>query len=155
MTHHKSFSLSLQKEMDKRNLSMDSEFNKAFKELKIKALLHRSGIKKHKGYPTITLLYLVVLLPFFKKYLTSLWLNNAFIKHFDAQKDTYYRFLNHERFNWRKFIYLLALRVMARCDEATLEQKTLLADDTIEPKSGQNMELVSYHFDPKTDLLVL
>jgi hypothetical protein len=155
MNHHKSFSLSMQKEMDKRNLSMDSELNKAFKELKIKSLLRRSGIRKQKGYPTITLLYLIVLLPFFKKYLNSLWLDNAFIKHFDAQKDTYYRFLNHERFNWRRFIYLLALRVMARCDEATLEQKTLLADDTIEPKSGQNMELVSYHFDHKTKRSIL
>ena len=100
MNHNRSFSLSIQKEMEKHNLSMDSELNKAFKELRIKSLLRRSGITKHKGYPTITLLYLVVLLPFFKKYLTSLWIDNAFIKQFDVQKDTYYRFLNHERFNW-------------------------------------------------------
>jgi len=31
MNHHKSFSLSLQKEMEKRDLSMDSEINKAFR----------------------------------------------------------------------------------------------------------------------------
>jgi len=155
MNHNRSFSLSIQKEMEKRNLSMDSELNKAFKELRIKSLLRRSGITKHKGYPTITLLYLVVLLPFFKKYLTSLWIDNAFTKQFDAQKDTYYRFLNHERFNWRRFIYLLAFRVMAQCDEAALKQKTLLADDTIEPKTGRNMEMVSYHFDHKTKRSVL
>jgi hypothetical protein len=155
VNHHKSFSLSLQKEMEKRNLSMDSEINKAFKELKIKSLLRRSGIMKQKGYPTITLLYLVVLLPFLKKYLSSLWLDNCFLKHFDAQKDTYYRFLNHERFNWRAFIYVLVSRVMARCDDVPLKQKVLIGDDSIAPRTGQNMELVSYHFDHKTRRSVL
>jgi len=155
MNHHRSFSLSLQKEMEKRNLSMDSEIKKAFKELGIRSLLHRSGITKTKGYPTINLLYLTVLLPFIKRYLSSLWLDHGFFKHVEAQKDTYYRFLNHERFNWRKFIYFLALRVIARCDEVPLRQKTLIADDTLEPKTGQNIELVSYHFDHKTRRSVL
>ena len=150
MEHNKSFSLSLQKEMEKRDLSMDSEINKAFKELKLKSLLRSSGIKKHKGYPTISLLYLIVLLPFFKKYLSYLWINNCFIKQYEAQKDTYYRFLNHERFNWRTFIYFLALRIIARCDDVPLEQKVLIGDDSISPKTGKNMELVSYHFDHKT-----
>lgn len=111
MEHNKSFSLSLQKEIEKRNLFMDSEINKAFKELKLKSLLKRSGIKKHKGYPAIALLYLIILLPFFKKYMSSLWLNNCFIKQFDAQKDTYYRFLNHERFK----VKAVFLNVMLPC----------------------------------------
>ena len=155
MTHHKSFSLSMQKEMEKRDLSMDSEINKAFKELKIKSMLRRSGISKNKGYQTLTLLYLIVLLPFFKKYLRSLWLDNCFQNHFDAKKDTYYRFLNHERFNWRTFIYCLAFRVLSRSDEVPLKQKVLIADDSIAPKTGQNMELVSYHFDHKVRRSVL
>lgn len=150
MNHHKSFSLSLQKEMKKRDLSMDSEINKAFRELKIKSLLHRSGIMKQKGYQTISLLYLLVLLPFLKKCLSSLWLSDCFLKHFDARKDTYYRFLNHERFNWRILLYLLASRIIVKCDEVPLKQKLLIADDSIAPKTGQNMELVSYHFDHKT-----
>ena len=148
MHHNKSFSLSLQKEIEKRDLSMDSEINKAFKELRLKSLLRRSGIKKHKGYPTIALLYLIVLLPFFKRYMSYLWINNCFIKQFDAQKDTYYRFLNHERFNWRTFIYFLALRIITNCDEVSLEQKVLIADDSISPKTGKNME---FFFDGKKE----
>ncbi len=72
MEYIKSFSLSVQKEMEKRNLSMDSKINKAFKEVKIESLLSRIGIKKLKGYWTITLLYLIILLPFFKRFLSSL-----------------------------------------------------------------------------------
>jgi len=30
----------------------------------------------------------------------------------DAHKDTYYRFLNQERFNWRKLIYLFLSRII-------------------------------------------
>ena len=44
MDHREFFSLSLQKEMSKRTLSVDSEINKAFKELKFASLLHPSGI---------------------------------------------------------------------------------------------------------------
>ena len=79
MNHHKSFSLSLQKEMGKRNLSMDCEINKTFKELKVKSLLRRSGIMKQKGYQSISLLYLLVLLPFLKKSLSCLWLGDCFL----------------------------------------------------------------------------
>lgn len=75
MKHNRTTSLSLQKEMEKRNLSMDSEIYKAFKELKIKSLIRQSNIIKQKGYLTITRLYLVILLPIFSKasYLSLVW----------------------------------------------------------------------------------
>ena len=73
MDYNKSFSLSLQKELQKRNLDMDSEINKAFRELRMKSLLNRSGIAKRRGYVTITLFYLIVLLPFLRRSLTAFW----------------------------------------------------------------------------------
>jgi len=139
VNHHKTFSLSLQKKFEKRNLGLDFEVNKAFNELKIKSLLHRCHIVKQKGYATAALLYMVILLPFLKKYLTYFWSAKCFSKQIDAQKDTYYRFLNCERFNWRKFFYFLALRVIATCDEAPLSEKILIADDTIASKSGKDI----------------
>jgi len=51
-------SLSLQKEIEKRHLNVESEVNKSMNELGIRTLLHLSGIQKEKGYPTITLLLL-------------------------------------------------------------------------------------------------
>lgn len=155
MKQYKLFSLSLQKEMERRNLSMDSEIDQAMQELKIKSILRHSGIVKKRGYSTLTLMYLIILLPFLKQYFTFLWSGTSFLRYFEAQKDTFYRFLNQERFNWRMFVYLLATRIMALFDDVPLRQKVLIADDTITHKTGRNMELVSYHFDHTTKKSVL
>lgn len=155
MHYNKSFSLSLQKELQKRSLDMDSEINKALRELRMKSLLNRCGIVKRRGYVTITLFYLIVLLPFFKRSLTSFWSQESLVKSFEARKDTYYRFLNHERFNWRRLVCLLAARLISSTDDIPLRQKVLIADDTIVPKTGKHMEMVSYHFDHKVKRSVL
>ena len=155
MNTNSTFSLSLQKQIQKQNVSVDTEINRAFQELNFRSILHRSGILKKRGYATITLLYLIVLLPFLKKKLTDFWNCKCFQNQIDAQKDTCYRFLNHERFNWRKFVYLLALRVIALCKDVPLKEKVLIADDSISPKSGENIELISYHFDHKVRRSIL
>jgi len=149
------FSLSLQKQIEQQHVLMDSEINSAFNELNFRSLLHRSNITKQKGYATITLLFLIVLLPFLKRKLSDFWNSKCLQNQIDAQKDTYYRFLNHERFNWRKLVYLLALKVIDRCDDVPLAQKVLIGDDSISPKSGEDIELISYHFDHKTKRSIL
>ena len=155
MHSNNTFSLSLQKQIYNENISIDTEINRAFNELKIRSLLKRSGILKQRGYATITLLFLVVLLPFLKKKLTDFWNCKCLQNQIEAQKDTYYRFLNHERFNWRKFVYLLALKIIALCKDVPLKEKVLIVDDSISPKTGENIELVSYHFDHKVGRSIL
>jgi hypothetical protein len=44
----------------------------------------------------------------------------------DAKKDTYYRFLNNERFNWRKLIYKLTTEVIALADQTPLQRKVII-----------------------------
>jgi hypothetical protein len=151
MAYDKPLSLSLQKEIETRNLLLDSEIHAAVQALKIRSLLARCGITKAKGYATVSLLYRLLLLPFLAKGLTFLWTGNAF----DGEKDVYYRFLNNEYFNWRAFMYRLALRILAFGDDVPLKEKTLILDDTIEKKTGRAMELVSYHFDHTTQRSVL
>lgn len=155
MKLNNTFSLSLQKQILSQNVVIDSEINSAFKELKLRSLLNRSGIRKVRGYKTITLLFLIVLLPFLKRTLTDLWNSEYLNNTTNAQKDVFYRFLNYERFNWRKFVYLLALKIIACSDDVPLEQKVLIADDSLVPKTGKDMELVSYHFDHKTKRSIL
>jgi len=155
MNSHKTFSLSLQKQIEKRNFSMETETNKALNELSIRSLLNQSNIRKQKGYATISLFYLLILLPFLKQRLSWFWSGKCFLNQLNAQKDTFYRFLNHERFNWRKLVYLLALKVISKSDDVSLRQKTIIVDDTIGLKTGKDMELVSYHFDHKTRRSVL
>jgi hypothetical protein len=101
------------------------------------------------------LIFLFVLLPFLKRKLTDFWNSQCLVNQIDAQKDTYYRFLNHERFNWRKLVYFLALKVIARSDDTPLKEKVLIADDSISAKTGKNIELVSYHFDHKIGRSIL
>jgi len=149
------FSLSLQKQIQNQPISIDTEINRAFQELNFRSLLNRSGITKHKGYATISLMFLFVLLPFLKRKLTEFWSSRSLENQIEAQKDTYYRFINHERFNWRKFVYFLALRVIAHSDDTALKEKVLIADDSISAKTGKNIELVSYHFDHKVGRSIL
>ena len=103
--------------------------------------------KKSKGILTIHLLYLIILLPFIQKGLSYLSSKDCYINQAKAKKDAFYRLLYHESFNWRKFVQLLALKIINKCDDVPLRQKTLIADDTIAPKTGKKMEYVSYHFD--------
>lgn len=44
MNSNNTFSLSLQKQIQNQNVTIDTEVNKAFQELKISSLLYRSGI---------------------------------------------------------------------------------------------------------------
>lgn len=155
MTVNSTFSLSLQKQIKQKQILFDSEINRAFNELNFRSLLNRSGIMKQKGYSTVSLLLLIVLLPFLKRSLSD-FRNTSYIQnHIDAQKDAYYRFLNNERFNWRRLIYFVVLKIISSCEDVPLSQEVLIADDTIAPKSGKNMELVSYHFDHKVRRSIL
>ena len=154
MNSNSTFSLSLQKQIQQQHVSIDSEISSAFQELNFRSLLSRSGILKQRGYATITLMFLIALLPFLKRRLTDFWNSKCLENQIDAEKDTYYRFLNHERFNWRKFVYLLALKVIALCKEVPLREKVLIADDSISAKSGENIELISYHLNFARNILL-
>lgn len=58
MKHDTRLSLSLQKEIERRNLALDSEMQKTLRALKISALLSRCGIVKQRGYVAIALFVL-------------------------------------------------------------------------------------------------
>lgn len=126
---------------------MESEIKNAMEALKFSQILTRCAMVKQRGYKTATVLYWFILLPFLMKHLTSLWSDAAITKKITAQKDVYYRFLNNERFNWRALILRLALRIISMSGKTPLKETVLIIDDTIEKKTGEQMELVSYHFD--------
>ena len=153
MNTNSTYSLSLQRQF--KNKGLDSDINQALSELKFGSMLRRSNIMKQKGYGTQALMFFILLLPFIKRTLCSFWTVEWINKQTEAQKDTWYRFLNNERFNWRKFVTLFSLRVIGNSDDLPLKDKVLIADDSIGPKTGKEMELVSYHFDHKSGKSVL
>ena len=155
MNYPNTFSLSLQKQSDSGRVIDDRELNRAFTELKFRSLARQSNITKKRGYETLSLIFVFVLLPFLKRSLSCFW-NGSYLQNYvQAHKDTFYRFLNNERFNWRKLVQLLALKIIAMSKEVPLKEKVLIADDSICPKSGKEIELVSYHFDHKVSRSIL
>jgi hypothetical protein len=149
------FSLSLQKQFAHEPMIDDRQLNRTFSELKFGSLVRRSNIVKKRGCETLTLLFAFVLLPFLKRSLTGFWNCRYLQNYVQAHKDTFYRFLNNESFNWRKLVYLVALKTIAMSDEVPLKEKVLIADDSICPKSGKEIEMVSYHFDHKVRRSIL
>ena len=106
MKHFKPLSLSLQKEIAQRNICLESEIDRSMDSFGFRTMLHQCGIYKQKGYPTIITLYLMILLPFVKKYMTSLWTADSFRKMCDARKDTYYRFLNQQLITMNLYLFI-------------------------------------------------
>jgi hypothetical protein len=150
MAKNNLISLSLQRQIEDSRLNMESEVNKSMNQLGIRTLLCRSGIQKQKGCPPVSLLFALILLPLIKESITALWREGFYNRFLEAQKDTYYRFLNRPKFNWRKLIALLLNRILVKWDHSEFNQRVLIVDDTVLPKTGNQMELVSYHFDHKT-----
>jgi len=147
MKNKQNCSLSIQSQINNRKLSLDCEIRNSMKSLGFKSMLNQANIKKSKGVFTIHLIYLILLIPFLKKSLSFYWSKNCYINQTNARKDTFYRLLNKETFNWRNLVHMLASKIIDRCGDVPHRQKTLIADDTIAPKTGKNMEMVSYHFD--------
>ena len=144
-------SLSIQREIEKHRLNMESEIDKSMNQLGFRTILNQSGIRKEKGYAPISLLFVLMLLPFLKQGVRALWVNQYCSRFLNAQKDTIYRFLNHYGFNWRKLVTLLVNRILAITDTSPLNDRVLIVDDSVLPKTGKEMELVSYHHDHKTN----
>jgi hypothetical protein len=149
------YSLSLQKQISKQSVAFDTEINQAFNDINLRSLTRQSNIIKKRGFDTVSLLFLYLLLPFLKRKVSDYWNSQYLQNHVDACKDTFYRFLNHERFNWRRLVYLIALRIIARSKDVLLKDKVLIADDTVTAKSGKEIELISYHRDHKTKRSIL
>jgi len=144
-------SLSVQREIEKHRLNLESEIDKSMVRLGFRTLLSQAGIRKEKGFAPVSVLLVLILLPFLKESVRSMWTKEYCSRFLNAQKDTIYRFLNHCRFNWRRFITILINRVLAITDSSPFNDRVLIVDDSVLPKTGKEMELVSYHFDHKTN----
>ena len=125
-----------------------NQFSNAIKELHIGKLLRKSNITKSCGIPAFEVFQFLLLLVFQGKNLFR-FLNS---KHKDqaVSKNTYYRFLNETSYNWKKFLLLLAARVISSFDELTRPErvKVLILDDSIIPRNrSKNVELLARVYD--------
>ena len=109
------------------------------REIKIANILKQSNFnKRNTGYPVfVVLLHFVYMLVMNKR-------QSSFVKQSDNAygKDTYYRFIQSKRHNWRKLLLLSSQALIAKVDplQKNTEAKLLIIDDTVEIKRGRQIE---------------
>jgi len=106
-------------------------FSKSFSSLKLNQLLRNAGINKSYGISAAVVFQIIFNLVF----LGQNWfrLLNSKCKEDLPGKDTVYRFLNHHRYAWRKFLHSLSLCILERFEKLTSDSRTnvFIIDDSI------------------------
>lgn len=129
------------------DLQFASRIEAFFKQFSIADLARRSGIRKAKGTPTVTLLLCLLSLPFSRLNLYRYFLAT---ESTDFGKDAVYDFMRCSRFSWRRFLLQVAVRVCAMLQELTSKERdaVLIIDDTtISRPRAKNVELLARVFD--------
>ena len=109
------------------------------KEIKIATILKQSNFhKRNTGHSVFSiLLHFVYMLVMNKR-------QSSFVKQSsDAYgKDTYYRFIQSKRYNWRKLLLLSSRALIEKIEplQKNRESKLLIIDDTVEIKRGNHIE---------------
>ena len=109
------------------------------REINITKILGQSNfVKRSVGYsPYQILLHFVYMLVMAKR-------QSTFVKQSNDAfgKDTYYRFMQHKRFNWRKLLLLSTSALIQKIEplQKHREQRLLIIDDTVEIKRGKQIE---------------
>lgn len=130
------------------NYHTENQFSNAMKELQLGKLLRKSNIVKSCGVSAYEVFQFLLLLVFQGKNLFR-FLNS---KHKDqaVSKNTYYRFLNEDSFNWTRFLLLLAAQVTTAFASLTRPEriKVLVLDDSVIKRNrSKSVELLARIYD--------
>jgi hypothetical protein len=136
-------------EYDKQQeaIRLHTKIDSFFDNFTIGTLLNRAGIRKMRGVSPIMLLKAVFVLPFegnnfFRGIVTG--------KQQEFRKDAAYDLLKGPRYNWRKLLLLLAVRIVRVFELLTADdrRKVLVIDDTTYDRSHSKcVELLARVFD--------
>jgi hypothetical protein len=119
-----------------------------FNSFGIGALLKRVGAYKTKGIPAVVVFQQLFTLVFMHKSLFQALRSN---ETGNIAKDTFYRFLNSCNINWRRFIHLLAGKIIRdKLEKLTTEERinVFIVDDTLyERNRSSKVELLGRVYD--------
>ena len=118
-------------EHNDQNNQLPKELKSVFKELEIFKHLRKAGITKKFGFTTSYLFQLVFCLIFHHKSWFTL-LNSKKGDRYPA-KDSVYRFMNHSKFAWRRFLTDLSAHAIQKVDQLTdtTRPKVFIIDDSM------------------------
>jgi hypothetical protein len=130
------------------NEQLPNELSAVFSELKLSKHLRQAGIRKSFGFSCAYLFQLVFTLIFHQKNWFALFSS----KKSDGfpGKDTVYRFLNHSKFAWRKFLVRFSAATIQKVSVLTSmdRPKVLIIDDsTFDRNRSKQVELLARCFD--------
>ncbi len=109
------------------------------RDIKMVSILKQSNFnKRDTGYSVFAiLLHFVYMLVMSKR-------QSSFVKQSKEAygKDTYYRFIQSKRYNWRKLLLLSSQALIAKIEplQKNTEARLLIIDDTVEIKRGKQIE---------------
>jgi hypothetical protein len=119
-----------------------------FNSFNIGALLKKVGAYKTKGIPAVAI---------FQQLFTTVFMHKSLFEILRSEgagniaKDTFYRFLNSCNINWRRFVHLLAGKIINEKLENLTDPervKVFIVDDTLyERKRSKKVELLSRVYD--------
>lgn len=134
----------------------------------IGTLAARSNMRKQRGFGPGYIITLLILFPFFNISAVRSFFLSGYAYLSVAQKDTIFRLKNNPKFNWRRFLYLVAKRFIVVADDnrrsslsdegtkSSQNQRTcMILDDTLQSKRGRRMEGIGRVFDHVTHNYVL
>ena len=124
-------------------------FYQAVKTLQITKLLHMSNVRKSCGKPVGKVFQFLVLLVFQGENLFR-FLNSKHVAQAGAQKNTFYRFMDEPSYNWKRFLLLLAAKVINALRPLTNTGRVkvfILDDSTIPRNRSKKVELLARIFD--------
>jgi len=123
----------------------------AFAALQIGQLLRKAGISKSFGLSSLTIFQLIFSLVFEGRNWFRLLQSER--RQSLPGKDVVYRFLNHPRFAWRRFLHSLSLKIVQHFDTLTSRSRTrvLIVDDSVLRRDrSKKAELLARVFDHTT-----
>lgn len=127
-----------------QNNQLPKELKSVFNELEISKHLRNAGIKKKFGFTCTYLFQLVFCLIFHHKS----WFTLLQSKKGDLfpAKDSVYRFMNHSKFSWRRFLTFLSASTIQKVDVLTDSDrpKVMIIDDSMYDRNrSKKVELLA------------
>jgi hypothetical protein len=119
-------------------IQINSQIDAFFKSFSIGTLMDRAGIRKRHGYHVCSLIKTIFTLPFIgKNFFRGIVIN----KDVDFGKDAAYQVLKCSRYNWRKLVLTLAVKLHGFYDRLTSEdrQGVLIIDDSTYDRSRSKL----------------
>lgn len=127
---------------------IENPFSLLFSTLKVSQFLRQAGIRKSYGISCFTIFQTLFQLVFQSRNLFRFLESNT--AESMPSKDVFYRFLNNNRFNWRRFYQLLSTKVVNHFDTLTTAKRVrvfIVDDSPMSRERSKKVELLARIYD--------